>query len=149
MQFVTLTFTRIFDVQKKSASRYTQQLIEFSFDSNITQQFGVSVPGWPEFEVGDTVTCALKEANNWQTLQGWINHRTNEIVTVNVSGLVASTLTATIVSIWCLIVMHDEFKTIIWPAKIIFFSFPIFTLWGIARITQTVRLKNQLKALVR
>ena len=57
MQIETITFDRVFDVQRRLTSRWAPQRTDFSFESGGKRRFAVQVPGWPRIEVGDTITA--------------------------------------------------------------------------------------------
>ncbi|MGG7607375.1 hypothetical protein [Massilia sp. BKSP1R2A-1] len=78
MQRITITIDRVFDITT-GLSRGRQPCTFFSFQSGETNQFGVALPGKPEVESGMTVSVLLEESDNWQTLLGWLDHRTGEI----------------------------------------------------------------------
>ena len=56
---------------------------EFGFEFGSMRKYAVAVPGSPNIEAGSTVTVVLKQKGNWQTLLGWINHKTGEIACKN------------------------------------------------------------------
>lgn len=79
MQRITITIDHVFDITT-SLSRGRQHCTFFNFQSGETSQFGVALPGKPGLENGLTVSALLEESDNWQTLLGWLNHDTGEIV---------------------------------------------------------------------
>lgn len=79
MELITLTFERVFDLHRYPEGRNQKKHTLFSFSTSTGTQYGVSVPGWPKIEPGDTVTAILTDSSNWQTLCGWANHQTKEI----------------------------------------------------------------------
>ena len=80
MHVETVTLDRVFDVQRRNASKYAPKRTDFSFESAGTRHFAVQVPGWPGLAQGDRLTAVLQEPGNWQTLAGWKNHTTGELV---------------------------------------------------------------------
>jgi hypothetical protein len=48
---------------------------EFNFTSDGRRQYAVQMRGTVRVESGMTVTAVLRDRNNWQTLEGWLNHR--------------------------------------------------------------------------
>jgi hypothetical protein len=52
----------------------------FNFISGTTRQYAVPAPGKPTIQAGMIVTAYLREDGNWQTLVGWKNHTSNEVV---------------------------------------------------------------------
>jgi hypothetical protein len=89
MELITFTFDRVFDLHRYSEGRNQKKHTLFSFSSDIGTQYGVSVPGWPKIEPGDTVTAILSESSNWQTLRGWANHRTKEVAVYRANEMLA------------------------------------------------------------
>lgn len=85
MHLVTLQFDRVFDVVRVPETRHIQKQTLFGFESGSKAQYGVSVPGWPELKNGHTVTVLLARADDWQSLQGWINRSTGELTSHPVS----------------------------------------------------------------
>ena len=83
MHAVTVTFERIFDLQRYEASKYCPKHTTFGFVAGGKPHYVVSVPAWPTIEVGITVTVLLREAGNWQSLTGWVNHQSGEVITPN------------------------------------------------------------------
>jgi hypothetical protein len=75
-----ITFDRVFDVQRRGATRYAPQRTDFSFEASGNNRYSVQVSGWPRIEAGDTVTAVLGHEGNWQTLAGWKNHANGEVV---------------------------------------------------------------------
>jgi hypothetical protein len=79
MEQVTVTFDRVFDVVR-NVQRNRVLCTEFGFQFGGLRKCGVAVPGSPEIEEGITVTAILRKPENWQTLMGWVNHKTGEVV---------------------------------------------------------------------
>lgn len=83
MQIQTLTLERVFDIQRYESSRFNPRSTNFSFEAAGRKRYGVRLPGWPRLEAGDTVTAVLASTDNWQTLAGWKNLSTGEMVVPN------------------------------------------------------------------
>ena len=81
----TVTFDRVFDVVRARGYESPAHTL-FGFEDSTSKHHGVKVPGHPRIEAGDTVTVLLGEPSNWQTLRGWINHRTREVAAPSVAG---------------------------------------------------------------
>jgi len=80
MYEVTVTITRLFDVHRVPASRFSAKHTLFGFESlNLKKPF-VRVLGWPRLEVGDTLIVLLAQQGNWQSLRGWKNLTNGEKV---------------------------------------------------------------------
>ncbi|MEK8032875.1 hypothetical protein AACH06_18805 [Ideonella sp. DXS29W] len=77
METVSVTFDRIFDVVQMNRNRALST--QFGFEAGPLKKYAVAVPGKPELEVGMTVTVVLKRPGDWQSVLGWVNHRTGEI----------------------------------------------------------------------
>lgn len=54
----------------------------FNFASRGEHQYNVQILGWPRIRKGMKVTALLEEPGNWQTLKGWIDHESGQIVGV-------------------------------------------------------------------
>ena len=52
----------------------------FGFESASRKEYSVSVSGKPRVESGMTITAYLGQADNWQTLIGWRDHESGEII---------------------------------------------------------------------
>jgi hypothetical protein len=78
MPLVTVCFNQVFDLVSGMARR--KEVTFFSFKSDTTQQYAVPAPGKPKIEAGMTVTAYLQEEGNWQTLVGWRDHASNDVV---------------------------------------------------------------------
>lgn len=50
------------------------------------RHYAVQIDGAPRLENGMVVTAVLRDAENWQTLVGWLNHAAGEICGVNSPG---------------------------------------------------------------
>jgi hypothetical protein len=81
---VTVTFNRVFDVVRARGYETPAHTL-FGFESSERSFHGIKVPGHPRIEAGDTVTALLGRPTNWQTLRGWVNHRTQEIAAPSVA----------------------------------------------------------------
>jgi hypothetical protein len=75
---VTITFNRVFDVVRFRGYEKPPHTL-FGFETSFGKYHGVEISGHPRIEAGDTVTALLSNPNNWQTLKGWVNHKTREI----------------------------------------------------------------------
>jgi hypothetical protein len=79
MQRITITLDRVFDITTGSA-RGRHPCTFVNFQSGALSQFGIALPGSPGLRNGMTVTALLDKYDNWQTLLGWVDHETGEIV---------------------------------------------------------------------
>jgi hypothetical protein len=48
---------------------------EFNFTADGRRQYAVQMRGTVHVENGMIVTAVLRDPNNWQTLEGWLNHQ--------------------------------------------------------------------------
>jgi hypothetical protein len=48
---------------------------EFNFTADGRRQYAVQMRGAVRVESGMIVTAVLRDPNNWQTLEGWLNHQ--------------------------------------------------------------------------
>ena len=82
MEFVTVTFDRVFELSRGLTSPPHS---EFSFQAAGLRQFAVRVPGMPKIEPGMTVTALLAKPGDWQTLRGWKNWTNGELALPSLS----------------------------------------------------------------
>ena len=80
MHIETITMDRVFDIQRRDTSPTAYSRTDFSFESDGRKHYAVQVPGWPRIEAGDRLTVVLGKAGDWQTLAGWKNHSTGEVL---------------------------------------------------------------------
>ena len=78
MPLETVCFDRVFGVVQTFQNRRSVTL--FGFESAGRKEYSVAVSGRPRVESGVTITVYLEEAGNWQTLIGWRDHESGEIV---------------------------------------------------------------------
>ena len=78
MPMITLRLDRVFDVVYDQSRDRNHTL--FSFESDGRRHFGVMLPGRLTLRDGMVVTALLERENDWQTLQGWRDHETGDIV---------------------------------------------------------------------
>ncbi|WP_139220061.1 hypothetical protein [Collimonas sp. OK412] len=78
MPLTTVRFDRVFDIVVSTKDR--KPVTFFSFESNGARQFAVPAPGKPDLRTGAVVTAYLGDEGNWQTLLGWKDHATGELI---------------------------------------------------------------------
>lgn len=106
MQRVTVTFDLVFDLRRSAGSIWQTRVTHFSFKAGSQVQRGLTVPGWPRLQVGDTVTALLRRPGDWSTLVGWVNHNNGEVAaatgerTLRRAGLLALAAGALAVLLW-------------------------------------------------
>lgn len=81
----TVRFDRVFDIVRTTGYETPQHTL-FGFEASSGRHHGVKVPGHPRIEAGDTVTALLSKPSNWQTVRGWVNHKTSEIAAPSLAG---------------------------------------------------------------
>lgn len=79
LNFEVVTFERIFDVQRKFPVKYSKSTL-FSFEYKGRSRYALEAYGWPNLREGDCVALAMRELGNTQTLVGWKNMTTGELV---------------------------------------------------------------------
>jgi hypothetical protein len=79
MPFITVCLDRVFDVSHQSNSG-AHGVTWFSFEFQGQRHFGVRLPGRPVLHDGMIVTAYLERENDWQTLRGWHDHATGEVI---------------------------------------------------------------------
>lgn len=80
MQQVTVTFDLIFDLRRHNGSLFRPWCTTFSFTTEGVTRRDLSVPGWPALHVGQTVLALLRKDGDWQSLIGWIDLDTGEVI---------------------------------------------------------------------
>lgn len=76
----TLILDRVFDVQRETGPDANEPYTAFSFEAGGQRHFAIHVPGHPAIEAGHCLSFVLGRPGNWQTVQGWRNHSTGELV---------------------------------------------------------------------
>ncbi|WP_172205351.1 hypothetical protein [Niveibacterium sp. COAC-50] len=85
MNVVTVRFEEIHQVRRIRANRALPQRTVFGFSDGIGYTPQVTAPGFPRLEPGMTVHAVLREPGNWNTLVGWRDPGTNELMAPNPS----------------------------------------------------------------
>ncbi|MBI3350868.1 MAG: hypothetical protein HY020_27185 [Burkholderiales bacterium] len=86
MQILTVRLKRVFDVKRSPLAR--EEATNFSFETDEGQRcFFMQLPGKPRLEAGDVVTAVLAQAGNWQSLRGWKNLSSGEVIVRSDVGL--------------------------------------------------------------
>ncbi|RLJ38896.1 hypothetical protein [Acidovorax sp. 106] len=138
MQVITLTLERVFDIQRREATRFIPKHTHFSFESEGRLRYTVQVPGWPSIEAGHTLTALLEKPDNWQTLVGWKNSNTNELAFPDEQHLAFFSGAAGICAATGWLLTWDEpLPSVLW----IFTA--IFTLCSVAGIARWLQLKKK------
>jgi len=71
---------RVFDVHRRKASKGSPPHSVFGFDSKLGKHFSVKVPQHPQIYSGMNLFVILEENDNWDTVIGWTNLDTGEVV---------------------------------------------------------------------
>jgi hypothetical protein len=74
----TVTIDRVFSVAYRWGNPGPKT--EFGFASGNKRYYGLELPGKPAIEDGMQVTAILEKEGDWNSLQGWLNHTTGELV---------------------------------------------------------------------
>ena len=90
MHVETVAIERVFDIQRRKASRYAPARTDFSFEAGGAKHYGVQVPGWPELSRNQQMAFVLRQANNWQSVVGFKNLTTGEVVISNTTTIVGN-----------------------------------------------------------
>lgn len=80
MPTVLAEFQQVLHVQRKSAFEATPKRTVFGFIGKDGYTPYVTVPGHPRIEPGMRVLAFLRKENDWQTLLGWRDLATGELV---------------------------------------------------------------------
>ncbi len=84
MQLITLRLDRVFDVVSDRTRQGNHTV--FSFESDGHRHFSVKLPGHHALRDGMLVTAMLARENDWESLQGWRDHETGEVIFKLASG---------------------------------------------------------------
>lgn len=80
----TVTIDRVFSVAYRWGNPGPRT--EFGFASGNKRYYGLELPGRPAIEAGMQVTAILEKEGDWNSLQGWFNHTTGELVLPSRAG---------------------------------------------------------------
>lgn len=94
MHTVTIVLDRIFDVQRIPSTRFITKHTLFSFESVTAKKYSVRAPGWPRLECSDELIVILRDPKNWQTLEGWLNVTTGQIVHADITRISVALITS-------------------------------------------------------
>ena len=83
MQVISVTFDQVMHVHRNRANQFNPQHTLFTFISAGVYFPYVKVFGWPNIDVGTTVTAILRKPNDWKSLAGWVNQESLEIAAPN------------------------------------------------------------------
>lgn len=117
----TVTFTRVFDFLDITSGKKAPGTV-FSFEMASGRQFGIYVPDKPRIQEGDTITALLRKPDDWQTLAGWINHETGEIVGPGRARVLMHLITVLAGSGLASLPLRDQ-----WPMSLLALPFVLFT----------------------
>ncbi len=78
MPIITARLDRVFDIAYPSAFQRGHTV--FSIECGGHVHYGLTLPGEPSFHDGMVVTAFLEQEHDWQSMRGWRNHATGEIV---------------------------------------------------------------------
>jgi hypothetical protein len=80
MERVAVTFEKVLHVRRVAPSHAAARHTVFSFITNGRIVQDVPAPGWPRLASGSRVMAVLREQDDWQSLVGWVNLETGEVV---------------------------------------------------------------------
>lgn len=138
---VTVRFDRVFDIVHGRHRR--KEVTFFGFESAGTKRYGVPAPGKLDIRSPALVTAILRKPNNWQTLAGWFNHTTGEVV-------VESSDYENFSVVWCCIALF-----FVWPlygaypvwAALAFLGIVAWASWAVASMRTLRRIRSRLEAM--
>ena len=119
MHLVTLRMERLYDVHKDPFSNNLTRTL-FSFDSNGRKYLSISVEGSPHLESGQTITAALQQADNWQTVRGMLIHETGELCVRSVSLYIGSILLTAFLASICFMQLRFSYPQLVMPCMVAF-----------------------------
>jgi hypothetical protein len=117
MNTLIVKFERVFDVHRRAHSQFQPQHTQFSFTADGVPHYSVSVPGWPTVEAGMTVTAVLRQSGNWQSIAGWANHQTGELVTPSQGRSFIAALASAAGAIWSSVFLFGAGATLSSPTS--------------------------------
>lgn len=140
MPLETVHMARVFGVTHTSQNR--KRVILFGFENANRKEYSVAAPGSPRIESGMTITAYLSKADNWQTLVGWRDHETGEIVCDSGRG-------ATLLCIWSVLALamtiHGALQGSMLLAAISIGLVATF-IWGACHVRYLRRVRRELEA---
>jgi hypothetical protein len=77
LNLVTVTLSNVSGVV--TATTRNGPYTAFNFTADGRRQYAVQMYGLVRVEDGMTVTAALRDPNNWQTLEGWLDHQSGRV----------------------------------------------------------------------
>jgi hypothetical protein len=79
MPLLTVRLDRVFDVVHLSSGNEGAATM-FSIEYGGQRHFGITLPGNVNCQDGMTVSAYLEREHDWQTLRGWRDHATGDVV---------------------------------------------------------------------
>lgn len=140
MELVTVTFDRVFDIVRM-ASR-GRQWTEFGFEAGPLRKYAVPIEGEPKIEAGMTVSVVLRKPGDWQTLVGWVDHRTGEISCRGIGREFGSLAMLPFFSVWALGMRREHPG---WAVFILWVGFCFF-MGGVVGARDSNRARSLLEA---
>ncbi len=140
MPLETVRLDRVFGVVQTSQNRKVVTL--FGFESANRREYSVAAPGKPRIESGMTITAYLKEVGNWQTLIGWRDHKSGEIVCEPEGGPIFLCVWSTLGFCMTARGFWDRSPTLSVIAGVMVATFG----WGIRNVRFLRRVRRELKA---
>jgi len=141
MPLETVDIDRVFGVTRTSQNR--RRVTLFGFDSEHRKEYSVTAPGTPRIESGMTITAYLAETGNWQTLVGWRDQDSGEIVCESEANSIflcawsVLGLCITAAGVW----HHSVIFSVISVGLVATFA------WGVHKVRYLRRVRRELEAL--
>ncbi|TGP40320.1 hypothetical protein EN871_29310 [bacterium M00.F.Ca.ET.228.01.1.1] len=140
MPLETVRLDRVFGIVQTSQNRELVTL--FGFESGNRKEYSVAAPGKPRIESGMTITAYLAQTGNWQTLIGWRDHETGEIVFKPAGGSI-------FVCVWSVLVFCMTVRGF-WDRSMILSTIASFMVavfgWSIRSILHLQKARHALEA---
>jgi hypothetical protein len=131
---------RVFGIKHTSLNR--KRVTLFGFESESRKEYPVAAPGKPRIESGMTITAYLSEAGNWQTLVGWRDHESGEIVCESEGKSI-------FLCVWCVLglcmMAHG-----VWQRSVVLSAISVGLVatfvWGVRNVRYLRRVRRELDA---
>jgi hypothetical protein len=134
MQHLTITIERVLHVQRNAPSGLEGRHTVFSFVSEGQYFQDIAVPGWPRVEDGTRVVALLRERGNWNSLVGWVDTDTGDVVAPDPTSALLRAGAA--LAIFLLLVL------VVWSAHGPFLPLEGLLLLALSVLLQTYLLRN-------
>jgi hypothetical protein len=131
---------RVFGVTHTSQNR--KRVTLFGFESENRKEYSVAAPGRPRIESGMTITAYLSKAGNWQTLVGWRDHESGEIVCESAG-------TPIFLCVWCVLALCMMARGL-WHQSVVLSVISVglvaMFIWGVRNVRYLRKVRRELEA---